>query len=482
MFDLRNNSITLDSFCISVSSYTAKRLFYVYYRSTLTLTNMTIQGTSSSVTINQLLCLYDDLTLYCTNTTFANFTSANPLIPSYYYNSYTLTATMSGCTFRNCRNTNTSSSGGVIYAKNTLRLTSCIFEGCSANTKGGAIYAEISKGSIFSVTECTFKRCTAGGGGAIYLVITGMPTTLKFESIEFYGLENKASSSGSDGNTIFVSTSSHTYVDTSNFTPFITADESINEEAYGQIGFSAKKLLADLFTFSGDYEAFVSYSTTVYVFGNQSRYVPVSISTTYSTNTTNSCGENNSPVFSIDVYYACRSIYYALKSKKRTSGGYKTVNINLIYTSHSTDTSQLSISRADVLIQKDSTDSTYGSSPLTFYITSCSSTPFFDISGVQLTVSGFTIEHKKTSSFSQTVFGLDSSATLVLNGMQFTGNNITLTSTHSLISTSGKLVVQFCSFSGYTLTDQPLIREDKYESSLIHSLTSLVHLVMVVEC
>ncbi|MCI1226073.1 MAG: InlB B-repeat-containing protein [Atopobiaceae bacterium] len=96
--------------------------------------------------------------------------------------------TVTNCTFQNINNTKISGGdqrrGGVFYGQpgvNTLSLTGCSFDGCSA-WFGGAV---LSYGTV-TATDCKFNGCvtTGSAAGALYV---GNGGSLTVRSSEFYG-------------------------------------------------------------------------------------------------------------------------------------------------------------------------------------------------------------------------------------------------------------------------------------------------------
>lgn len=174
---------------------------------TLTMTNLTIEGSSASFTANhQAFVMAAKGNISATNCTFNNISNTKKTGEQYrggvFYGTWNVTTglTLNNCTFKNC----SANYGAVVLSYSTVNAAGCTFDGCVATGGSGGAFYVANPGSL-TLTDSTFYGCTAvGSGGAVYGEAS---TSVSVDGCTF-GKEGSGCSATGDGGAIYMPSNS----------------------------------------------------------------------------------------------------------------------------------------------------------------------------------------------------------------------------------------------------------------------------------
>ena len=110
----------------------------------------------------------------------------------------------------------------------TLTLSHSTIEKVAlAGGNGSAIHSILGVDSSLVVVNCSFSNCSARYGGAIYLLISGVPLLIDMSDVTFEGKGNSASK---EGNTLYVVWHSTSTICSDQFRSFVEVSEEWSEE------------------------------------------------------------------------------------------------------------------------------------------------------------------------------------------------------------------------------------------------------------
>ena len=125
-----------------------------------------------------------------------------------------------------------------------MAISDCTFQNVTLSAgNGSAISHRIGDGFSFVVKDTTFNHCSAMYGGALYLVISADPSLIQMNGIDYISGGNSATMAGS---TLFILIKGYDNLNADQFSSFITADDTQNEEAKVQLSTGAILTIAEL--------------------------------------------------------------------------------------------------------------------------------------------------------------------------------------------------------------------------------------------